>query len=57
MSRRFNFTRPTQPRGRLIPSRFMLRREPEPKAPTPREAPTASTYSEPGRGPNGETSN
>lgn len=57
MSRRLNFTTPRQPRGRFIASRFALRREPETKAPPPREAPTASTYSEPGHGVNGETSN
>ena len=57
MSRRLNFTLPRQPRGRLNASRFALRREPETKAPPPRDAPASSTYSEPGHGVNGESSN
>lgn len=59
MSRSANFTAPSNPTGnRLVRSRFSLRREPETRkvVEVPPPQPTA-TYSNPGRGPNGESSN
>ena len=57
MSRSSDFSRAPEPKGRLVRSRFNLRREPETKRAQAPEVKPVVPYSSPGRGQNGESSN